>query len=128
MSEESEDGAECVTCNEVFSGDGKCVICDEAQCENCRVEGNIIHLAEWLYDCPNKCAKCKRIGCGNCITTCYSCANKGEDCEFLCEDCHNFVKQNCKYHSYWNLCSIHSKDGCPECTANQNYSDRHGMF
>src|SRR5665647_3005702 len=105
--ESDSSGEECVTCQEFFSSDGKCIICDAPQCENCCIEENKINLTEWLYDCPNKCSKCKRIGCGDCISTCYSCANKGEDPEFLCQECSNFTKQDCKYHGEWNLCSHH---------------------
>lgn len=129
-SSESSEGIECTTCYDIFSGDGECKICYMPQCPNCATEGNIINFNEWLQDCSNKCSKCERIGCKDCMRTCYSCSNRGEFSPMLCEDCSTLTKQDCEYHSNWttcNSCSIENNE-CVECQANKNYSDRYSMF
>ena len=119
----SEDfGVECVSCREIFGEVKNCPICDSSVCSECATEQNNLLFEEWLDDCQNKCDKCKRIGCRNCISTCFQCWNEGDEYNFLCQDCSDLTEQDCEYHSYWTLCPKHYKEECCVCKANKNYS------
>jgi hypothetical protein len=129
--ESSEEGFECVTCNDFPSIklEKHCPICDSSLCDKCTQEGNIINFTEWLENCSNKCAKCKRIGCKECMKTCYQCWNKSDTYEFICEDCNGgqLRRQHCEYHSWW-LCSKHRGKYCKQCEADENYCGRHSTW
>ena len=112
---------ECVSCREEVEDIYKCKICDSDVCEACLQERNILTLTEGLSNCPNKCENCQRIGCQECISTCYQCWNIGESHDFICQDCSNLQTQDCSYHS-WDLCPLHVGDECVICIANKNYS------
>jgi hypothetical protein len=101
----------------------KCEICGTDKCLDCCKERNNLYFKEWLTDCPNKCYKCKRIGCGSCINVCYSCDDLGEK-DFQCDDCRQLGKVNCQYHT-WYICNKHSPNECPECNANRNFAARY---
>lgn len=119
-----EEESECCCCREYFSTEMKnCSICESEVCDDCKIVNNVINFEEWISDCTNKCEKCSRIGCGNCISTCYQCWNIGEEHKFLCRDCSTLSRQNCEYHK-WNLCSKHIKDKCVVCKANKNFSKK----
>jgi hypothetical protein len=128
-SEESE-GTECVTCYDIFSGDGECKICYMPQCSKCAIEGNIINFNDCLQDCSNQCTECERIGCKDCMRTCYSCSNRGENSPMLCEDCSTYIEEDCEYHGIWILCNNCSTEDnkCGECQANKNYCGKYSMF
>jgi hypothetical protein len=123
MSEDNE--FECCSCGDEFliADRKRCDICKSPVCNDCKKERNILNFEEWLTDCPNKCNKCKKVGCGYCIKTCYQCWNIGDEFEFLCIHCSELSKQDCKYHN-WYLCSKHHGDKCVICKTNENYSER----
>jgi hypothetical protein len=128
--ESADEGFECVTCNDEFAIDAEkhCGICNSSVCEKCLSEGNIICYTEWLDNCPNTCARCKRIGCGDCIKTCYQCWNISESHESICDDCNSgqLTEQDCEYHNWW-LCENHSEESCVQCHANKNYGDKYAF-
>ena len=109
--------SECSTCREYTDSDKKCRICNSNVCEYCFDECSLLEIDEWLDEMPNTCDRCHRIGCGNCISTCYQCWNIDESYDLVCKDCSDLSKNDCDKHSYWDFCPKHqtSYDSCPAC-------------
>lgn len=101
----------------------KCKICGTETCNNCNHEANVVFFNEWLRGLSNRCSECKRIGCNQCMQTCFDCHNEGEFAPMFCEKCSPLKKINCKYHT-WYTCNKHKKK-CGECKANENYHFKH---
>lgn len=134
---------ECETClSDLPIKNMKLCPCGQKICRDChKNKKDIITLNEWLINVPNRCEKCEKICCSQCIRTCYNCQNEGRDFIFTCIECSGVIKSDCEYHT-WYICEncnngayhgalYHDKTKpkkfkCPECRGNKNY-DRYGI-
>lgn len=118
----------CANCNDFpFVCLKPCQICESDLCQECSVKGNHVHLCEWLEECSNECAKCKRLGCSNCLSTCYECQNLQESEEMFCCDCAATLlrKSHCKRHRKRDVCAKHAaQDECSQCESEDSISAR----
>ena len=124
---DSDEGFDCSSCPQQFdclTNLKICRICDSDVCQRCYDEADILFFKDWLYNCSNKCVVCERIGCGNCIRLCYTCANEGKCFDSYCENCKVFDELHCEYHD-WILCKEHNTKKCQECYDNKNYSNKY---
>eukprot|EP01130_Rhizamoeba_saxonica_P003680 TRINITY_DN1535_c0_g1_i2.p1 TRINITY_DN1535_c0_g1~~TRINITY_DN1535_c0_g1_i2.p1 ORF type:complete len:127 (-),score=12.59 TRINITY_DN1535_c0_g1_i2:68-448(-) len=122
-----EDDNECVNCSEYGEHViDKCQICEMDLCKTCSKE-TLISLTEWL-EVSNLCKKCDRIGCRDCITTCFTCHNDNVFAGSFCIDCTELREVDCSYHEWYICDKKHIDDGyteCGSCCANRNYHLRH---
>lgn len=125
---EGNNSSDILECNECDSTQvKKCKVCDETLCPK-HLTG---YLKEWLIYNGEMCAKCRRSGCPNCMITCFSCANQGDQTYWYCDSCNEehdiLTTVDCKYHLWYKCDEKHDHcqdDECPECGSNRNYAGR----
>jgi len=114
-----KNNAKCYDCGNTICWDcGKymdeCEYCGHQVCPRCE----IIIRDDWLKINP-RCDKCKRIACKWCLNVCYTCYNKGDNIEIVCQKCDDKIYRQftCTIHGTWIYCDIHDERdiGCAEC-------------
>lgn len=89
-------------------------------------EDGEVEVNEWLQF-VNRCEKCDKRFCVNCLFYCSECFNQGEDEKVWCLSCVEKGKYvECKCCG-WSLCKEHKED-CGQCRADRNYDLRHRIF
>lgn len=116
----------CSTCHNHFELNTvkHCKICSSEVCDYCFDECSLLEIEDgWLEELPNTCDRCHRVGCENCLSTCYQCWNIDETYDILCRDCSDLSKQKsrCEKHSHWDFCEKHLKNECPACLEKRSY-------
>ena len=116
---ESESHNTCCNCEAEIDILNSCSVCESDLCAKCSQKGDTITLCEWLEECSNQCSKCKRLGCVNCITTCYECQNWNEisKSDVICCECAETVlcRSQCTEHDDRDVCFAHAGPQCSQC-------------